>query len=536
MTSRKHLLEHLFAQIKARQESVHPTTDLERADFIASSRMAVQTRAASDPSRRKAVRCPRRAGKSWYVLSECLEACLRKRGSVWVVIGLARPSVKQIFWALLRQLNKDLELGLMFLEVELTATFTNGSVIMFRGAESRSEIEKLRGPQYDGVIVDECKSFNPLILAELVQDVLEPAVGDRKGKIILVGTPGDVLAGPFYEATCEPPVVVRGADGLDRYSNCPYGTQVQGISLWSFHTWTLEDNTQVPHLWAEALEIKRIRGYSDDHPTWRREFLGQWVLSANRLVYRYVPSKHDYDGELPKGHEWRMVLGLDVGFHDADAIVVWAYSPTSFDVYSVYAEKRTHLNVTALAKWVHEVRHAYCNDQPEVMTGDFGGLAGKMFDELAEIHGLPFEPAEKREKNDFIEIMNNEYDAGRIHILRDLSADVMVDGKPKTLSGELLSNRWLEKSLGTPKKVEDPKTPNDLCDAHLYGWRWCDHRRAQPIDRLPSVGSTAWWLEKQKADFEEAVKLHLKNKGNDDRLDRDWWTTDSQDSTYDVTF
>ena len=536
-TSRAHLLEHLFAQIKTRADNIKPTSDLEKADFIANSRMPVQARAARDPSRRKSVRCPRRAGKSWYVLSEALENCLRKKNSVWVVVGLTRPSVKQIFWAILKQLNRDMELGLSFLEVELTATFLNGSTILFRGAETRAEIEKLRGGQYDGVIVDECKSFHPLILTELVQDVIEPALSDRRGKLILVGTPGEILAGPFYEATCEPPVATTGVDGKTRYSNCPYGTKLQGICVWSFHTWTLQDNTEMPHLWAEACEIKRIRGYSDDHPTWRREFLGHWVPSNDILVYRYVPHRHNFDGFLPVGHDWRRVLALDIGFDDSDAIVVWAYSTTSYDVYAVYAEKRRHQNITELAKWIHEVKAVHCYDNPEVMTGDFGGLAKKVFEELATIHGLAFEPAEKKEKVDFIEIMNNEYDAGRIHIIYDPDESQVDDqGKPITLAAELLVNRWLEKSLGTPKKVEDPKTPNDLCDAHLYGWRWCDHRRAQPPERQLRPGSTAWWLDKQKADFEAAVKEHLNRKAENDyrNLDRDWWEH-TQDSTYAIS-
>lgn len=539
LTARAHLLEHLFAQVKTRADTIKPTSDIEKADFIAGSRMPVQARAARDPSRRKSVRCPRRAGKSWYVLSEALEGCLRKRNSVWVVVGLTRPSVKQIFWSLLKQLNRDLELGLNFLEVELTATFLNGSVILFRGAETRAEIEKLRGGQYDGVIIDECKSFHPLILTELVQDVIEPALSDRRGKLILVGTPGEILAGPFYEATCEPPVETTGADGKTRYSNLPFGTGTKGIFVWSFHTWTLQDNIEMPHLWEEALEIKRIRGYSDDHPTWRREFLGHWVPSNDILVYRYVPSRHNFDGYLPPEHKWRKVLALDIGFDDSDAVVVWAYSPTSYDVYAVYAEKRVHQNITELAKWLHEVKTTQCDDNPEVMTGDFGGLAKKVFEELAVIHGLAFEPAEKKEKVDFIEIMNNEYDAGRIHIIYDPdAAQVDDDGKPLTLSAELLVNRWLEKSLGTPKKVEDPKTPNDLCDAHLYGWRWCDHRRAQPPERLLRPGTTAWWLEKQKSDFEAAVKEHLNRKipEDDRRLDNDWWEHSPQDSTYVITF
>lgn len=529
-TSRAHLVEHLFAQIKSRAQDVQPHSDIEKANFIADSRMPVQARAARDPSRRKSVRCPRRAGKSWYVLSEALEGSLRKRNSVWVIVGLTRPSIKQIFWAMLKQLNRDLELGLTFLEVELTATFANGSTILFRGAETRAEIEKLRGGQYDGVIIDECKSFHPMILTELVQDVIEPALSDRRGKLILVGTPGEILAGPFYEATCEPPISSTGADGLLRITNCPFGSKVVGIAVWSFHTWTLQDNTEMPHLWAEALEIKRIRGYSDDHPTWRREFLGHWVPSNDILVYRYFPSRHNFDGYLPIGHEWRYVLALDIGFDDSDATVVWAYAPTCYDVFVVYAQKRRHQNITDLAKWIHKVREVHCYSNPEVMTGDFAGLAKKVFEELATIHGLAFEPAEKKEKNDFIEIMNNEYDAGRIHILFDPDEQQMDDkGQPATLPAELLTNRWLEKSIGTPKKVEDPKTPNDLCDAHLYGWRWCDHRRAQPPDRQIRTGSTAWWLQKQREDFEAAVKEHLNRKADNDdsKLDRDWW----QDST-----
>ncbi len=521
--SRDHLLGHLFAQVKARAQESLPGTDLEKADFIAGSRMPVQTLVARDRSRRKAVRCPRRAGKSWLVLSIAIEEGLRKPNSVWVVVGLTRPSVRQIFWSLLRKLNVDLELGITFLEVELTATLANGSVIMFRGADNRAEVEKLRGGQYDGCIVDECKSFHPVVFKELIEDVIEPALGDRLGTLILVGTPGDILAGPFYEATCEPAIPFKGADGVTRLSNRLYGTEGDTEALWSLHTWTLAENVEVPHLWTEALRIKRLRGWADDHPTWRREYLGHWVAGTQRLVYAYIPSVHDYDGRLPDGHDWRPVLALDIGFHDSDAIVVWNYAPTSFDVYMTYAEKRPKLNITKLAGWVHEVRHAYCGDQPEVMVGDFGGLATKVFEELAVTHGLPFEPAEKKEKNDFIKIMNGEYDAGRIHVLACPTGTEFKD----SINAELLTNRWLEKSIGTKKPVEDPKTPNDLCDAHLYGWRWCDHRRAQPADRLPQPNSTEWWLKRQADEFAKAVKEHLRtHKGptDDSDMDHDWWT------------
>lgn len=513
------LLNHLFSSIKTAAAEADFSSDSDKADFIAARRMRVQQRVAVDPARRIAVRCPRRAGKSWLALSIAIERCLRKPGSLWVIVGLARPTVKKIFWGMLKKLSKEMELGIAFKEVDLEAHFENGSILYFQGAETRSEGEKLRGGNYDGVIVDECKSFNYEVFTELIQDIIEPALGDRKGVLILIGTPGEILAGPFYEATCEPPIEFGGSDGVKRYSNKPYGSDSTDPFVWSLHTWSVQDNIEVPHLWAEALEKKRIRGWDDDHPTWRREYLGQWVAGRNFLVYRYVKYKHDYSGQLPEGGKWIYVLGLDIGYRDGDAIVVLAYSRESYDVYQVYGEKREKMNITELARWVHEVREIY--PRLEVMVADYGGNGTKILHELANIHRLYFQPAEKTEKNDFIDLFNTEFDAGRIHVLA---------GNP--VSDEFIGNRWLEKTVGTERKREDPSTPNDLCDAFLYAWRWCDHRRPTPPDRKPAAGSEEFWAELRAQQRAKAEAEHMRRYGRQDdysRLDQDWWSGGSQE-------
>jgi hypothetical protein len=515
-SSRRHLLGSLFASIKSRQAGLNLEGDAAKADFIAASRMPVQQRVAHDPARHKAVRCPRRAGKSWLVLSIAVESCLRKRGAIWVILGLSRPSVQQIFWGLLKQLSTQLELGIRFLETPLIAEFPNGSKVLFRGAETRSEIEKLRGGQYDGVIVDECKSFSPVIFTELVQDVIEPALGDRRGTLILVGTPGDVLAGPFYEATAEPPVEFVGGDGIRRQSNQMYGEPADLPFVWSLHTWTLKDNTECPWLWEEALSKKALRGWNDTNATWRREYLGHWVASKDRLVYTYIPSKNDYDGDLPESRDWVYVLGLDIGYKDADAVVVWAYNKLDYDVWQVYGEKREKQNISQLADWLHTIRGGFSIDE---MVYDPAGGGAKIVAELAQTHQLYFSaPAEKRDKNDFIALMNNEFDAGRLHILRG-----------SEYSDELITNRWLEKSIGTHRRVEDPKTPNDLCDAALYAWRVCDHRRPQPPDRRTPPNTREWWNEQRRTSLEAAIREHNRRRAPDEdmsRADRDWWSGD----------
>lgn len=526
--SRNHLLDHLFTDIKVKSQDKGPVDCEERADAIAATRTPCQARAARDTARFKAVRCPRRAGKSFYVLTEAFEACLRKPNSIWVIAGLTRPSIKNIFWGVAKKMATEFELGLHFMEVDLDARFTNGSVIQFRGAKTRDEIEKLRGGQYDGIIIDECKSFDPAVLNELVDDVITPALADRQGRLIIIGTPGTILAGPFYDATCSPPMVSVSDDGVKRYSNVPYGQPYDGIKVWSFHTWTVKDNTAQPHLWALALQTKATKGWSDEHPTWRREYLGEWVPEDNARVYKYFPHIHNWlGGDLPAGHTWTPVIGLDVGFHDADALVVVNYSRTSYDVYVTYAEKRTRQSIAATAAWVETVRETHCGGAPEVMVGDFGGLATKVFAELAETYQLYFEPAEKQEKLDYIMIVNGEFDAARIKILHDPDArQTDDDGNPLTLGAELLGNRWLERTIKTLKKKEDPATQNDLCDAFLYAWRWCDHRRAQPPDRRPTNGSPQWWDEYLAKQLEDAKRQNARH-----RLKDDWWKTQQEVGT-----
>ena len=178
-------------------------------------------------------------------------------------------------------------------------------------------------------MIDECASYSELVFADLLHEILQPALNTHKGPLILIGTPGDVLRGEFYLATCQPAQVIETAAG-QRRSNHLFNTD-EPRGNWSLHVWTLADNTAVPHLWAEALEMKARNGWADDHPVWMREYLGRWVASNTKLVYRYVPHVHDYlpNGRgrfgLAEGHTWLTVVGVDLGVRDGTAIVVWAF-------------------------------------------------------------------------------------------------------------------------------------------------------------------------------------------------------------------
>jgi hypothetical protein len=108
----------------------------------------------TDQSRRKAVICPRRAGKSWSCLSYSYITCLEKPWSNVIVIGLTLKSLKGIYWERVLPIFER-QFGVQTLKhhTEMKVRFPNGSLITFAGAETKAEIEKLRGQAYDLVVI-----------------------------------------------------------------------------------------------------------------------------------------------------------------------------------------------------------------------------------------------------------------------------------------------------------------------------------------------------------------------------------------------
>jgi len=477
---------------------------LVKAEIIASMRFGKQQDLANDPSRFIGVTCGRRSGKSTGALTIALERCLRKAYASWCIIGLTRPSIKRIYWRTLKKLNQDLALNLEFNETELTVTFTNGAILQFLGAENASEIEKIRGNAYDGVIIDECKSFSIVVFEELIEDVIRPALSDRLGCLILIGTPGRHLGGAFFNATHFPsPLNDNGRPHNVRYGSKEWAKKGFG---WSSHHWDARDNHAMPGIWLDFLKIKEDKGWKDETPTWCREYLGLWIADHSNRVFRYDPDKCDWNESegLPLDHEWNYVMGLDPGFDDAFGFAVLAYSTTHPDLYVVYSFKQSGLNVTAAAAMIKSIEADYGGI--DVKVGDRSGLGKMVFDELATQHDIYIERTEKKEKDDLIELVNDDLDAGRVKIERS-----------SPLAGEMVEHRWDYRS---GKRVESSKTKNDACDAFVYAFRWCEHRRYRPKPIKTAQYSEEWYAELERAEIEAVEKRHTEVE---DKLNKDWW-------------
>jgi hypothetical protein len=539
MKKRTDLMSALWANVQKDKE--RRDTSRKHSDVIDALRGFLrghQKRLEADISKLISVISPRQTGKSTGALIIAAIRCLQKDNASWIVIGQTRRNVKKVYWADLQRLSERFDLHIKFHHTELTATFPNGSIIYFEGLDKFDELEKLRGGRYHGAIVDECKSLPELTFKTLLDDILGPALIGQAGPLIIIGTPGDVLRGEFYLATCDPPVLLDLGNGK-RWSNWPCGVESDGIEhIWSFHRWTLQDNDVVftdPQsgrtftLWQEALAKKESKGWKDDHPVWRREYLGHWVATNVRLVYRYKPHIHDYIKQPNSKHwgipcpdevKWHTAIGADFGTQDGTGFVVWAWSDTFEGLWELYSEKRKtnsdlRLSVSAIARWYREVEDIY--GPFDGIVGDPAGLGTMVIETLAVDHQVYFEAAKKADKVDHIELFNNDLDAGIIHIL-----------KGSELSEELIANRWLLKTIGTDKRKEDPETPNDLCDAGIYSFRWCRHRQAKPEAEQIKVGSLEWYLQMERNELESA-KLRAKSAKEPNQLDKEWWNINDPD-------
>lgn len=467
------------------------------ADALYAQLFAEQKAVIDDPYRFKSLLTPRRCGKSHLALTYALITCLRKPKAEVRLITLTLSSAKSLYWQNIIDFGRVYGLGF-----ERTGglqtnhgiiNFMNGSRLTLAGAENKAQIEKQRGAGNDLVIIDECKSFHGFILEELITDIIKPSLQDRRGTLLLIGTPGNILAGPFFEATYPGFKNEKGKPISRSYSNpSDYWSDRKRMRLpqWSRHSFTQKENIHCPQLWEDSLLEKVTKDWADDNPTWLREYCGKWIATGDEMVYRYanlltkdkgahncrVTFHKDDNGTkfgLPLSKPWRYVMSIDMGFEDDCAIIVAAYSDFDNSMYLVYEFKENHLLPHQVAEKIRQIKGIFGNSI-ETIIADTGNLGKAIVEEFNSLYGFGIVPAEKRKKYTYIELLNSDMEASRIKVPLD-----------SELASEWLNLTWDLKDLTKKELVragrlrESKKTDNHLSDAFLYAWRFCYHNWAK---------------------------------------------------------
>jgi hypothetical protein len=132
----------------------------------------------------------RRAGKTELAIMELIDAALKCQLELpyFVYVAPYLKQAKTIAWSRLKQRLAPLIMhnALTVNESDLSVVFRhNKAVIRIFGGDNP---DALRGVRLDGVVMDEVAQIKP----EVWQDILQPALSDRRGWSLFIGTPAGV--------------------------------------------------------------------------------------------------------------------------------------------------------------------------------------------------------------------------------------------------------------------------------------------------------------------------------------------------------
>lgn len=431
-----------------------------------------------DPARFSTAVCSVRAGKTVSCAADLIDTAQNNPGTIGLYITLSRTSAKKIIWADLRRIIRTFKIKADFNETELSVKFSNGSIIYCSGASDETEIEKFRG--LSNVIlayVDECQAFRSH-LKELVEDILIKRLYDTNGRCRLIGTPGPIPSGYFYD--------------------------MAHSSKWSHHAWTLHKNPWIQK--KSGLTVDQLiqqdcdmRGVTMDHPSIQRESFGRWVLDKNSLILEYSVERNHYD-ILPPG-QYNFILGVDLGWHDSDSLSVLAWTDSSPITYLVEEVVTPNQKIDSLVAEIHRINAA----TPVMkMLMDTGGLGKKIAESVRMRFGFALEAADKTRKMENYRILNNAMARGHFKAKKDsrFAQDCSLLEKDHIKS--------------TPDKIV-VKGHSDAVDSVLYPFKVSPaYTFIAPI-KPTQVGTPEWGNEEQ----ERMHKLNYDSVKKEQEMQRD---------------
>ena len=226
------------------------------------------------PPQWKVFRCPerfrvlvagRRFGKTFLALVELCQAAWAPGRKVWYVAPTYKQA-KRIAWKTLKQMTKGYW-AFKPNETDLTIELACGGTISLRGADN---YDSLRGDGLDFIVLDEYASMAP----EAWTEVLRPALADRQGKALFIGTPlGRNHFFDLYEA-------------------------IPGRPGWTRFTFTTAEGGNVP------IDELQAATHEMDERTYRQEFQASFENLGVGLAYHAFDRQHgirdlQYNPSLP---------------------------------------------------------------------------------------------------------------------------------------------------------------------------------------------------------------------------------------------
>jgi hypothetical protein len=303
----------------------------------------------------------RRGGKTTASIQRLIQAALHNPppNARYAYIAPLRHQAKTVAWDLLKNMTEGVP-GREVNEAELRVDFrAMGSRITLFGSDNP---DALRGQYFDGVIMDEVAQMP----ANTWTHVVRPALADRKGWAIFIGTPAG--RNVFFD-------LFEQAGRLDGWSRLYLTADQTGL--------------------VDAEELEQARATMTPE-AYAQEFDCDWSAAIKGAFWAKALSDIEAQGHfLHIDHDpgRQVITGWDLGTRDATAI--WVAQPYrgGWGFIDFYAN--TGYGVDHYAGWLQQqgylsgtCRHLAPHD---IVNVDWGVAGGRSRLEVAREHGISFE-------------------------------------------------------------------------------------------------------------------------------------------------
>lgn len=410
---------------------------------------AIQQQILMDLNKKIIIMAGRRAGKTDVIKKKIGSVLLTKEDAkVLYVAKTISVGMQQVFEGVMDLLNDFNNPVIESNRTEGRIKLSNNSELFIRGNSSTEEREKLRGFRWDLAIIDEAQSQTAL--PYLINDVIEPALIDRKGQLFIAGT-GPRVRGTYFETLW---------------------TEVDTFKA-SRYNWNLSDNIFIEDYEKVLDSILEEKHLTKDSPLFIREYLGKLAFDIDALVVRLEPPNFYEDKEMiqwiqsqPRS-DIKFTAGLDFGFVDSNAFVIVMYSEKKNERWIVYEYKEAGTSSEALAKAVKKGIEYINTDSKfyEIPTKFFYIYADSANQQLIydffTQYKLPVQNAYKANKDFAYELLQEETRKGFIKTKR---GSIFEDEAMKTVYAR-------NDADNLTRVVDDDLFHPDLMDALLYSLR-----------------------------------------------------------------
>ncbi len=241
-----------------------------------------QAKVFRSAARFRVVCAGRRFGKTYLALSYLLYQAMKSPGTMNWYIAPTYRQAKQIAWKMLKRLMPVGQVK-TWNETDLTANLRNDSEISLRGADNP---DSLRGVSLNSAVLDEYADM----CADAWFEVLRPALADRQGGALFIGTP----------------------KGFNHFHDL--WTLAHDRPDWEAWSFTTADGGNVA-----VSEIEAARAELDER-TFRQEFMASFETLAGRVYQAFERSVH-VRADIMDVPSLPLLVGLDFNVNPMSAVL-----------------------------------------------------------------------------------------------------------------------------------------------------------------------------------------------------------------------